>query len=194
MYVPSPASAVALVDFQQVFLIDDSASMTNHWQELTGLVGVLAYIVKSADPDGIDMFYTISPKSVKRATDSSTLMKSVQRTRPQGISDIGIGLNSILGPYNLKLERRFGSPTVAASALEDIRPLSLYVLTDGVWQPDSDAETPIKELVRTLLKQRKLNKKQVGIQFIRFGNNPAGIAKLEYLDDKVTIKESNGQL
>jgi len=167
--------------------------MLQYWQELISLVGVLAYIVKSADPDGIEMFYTISPESVK-SKDSSALVKSVQKTRPQGISDIGMGLNLILNPYNAKLEKTFGSASVAANAREDIRELSLYVLTDGVWQPDSDAEAPIKDLVRTLLKQRKLNKKQVGIQFIRFGNDPEGIRKLQKLDDELTISESGGQL
>jgi hypothetical protein len=165
--------------------------MAKYWQELTSLVGVLAYIVKSGDPDGIEMYYTISDKSIK-SKDSSVLVKSVQRTKPQGVSDIGMGLAAILGQYNLKLEKTLGS--TAVTAVDDIRPLSLYVLTDGAWQPDSDAETPIKDVVRNLLKQRKLNKKQVGIQFIRFGNNPASIAKLRKLDDEITLKESEGQL
>jgi hypothetical protein len=167
--------------------------MAPHWRDLTSLVGTLAYIVKSGDPDGIEMFYTISPEKVK-SRDSSKLVKSVQKTKPQGMSDIGMGLRDILGPYNSMLEKRFGSASVAVNALEDIRPLSLYVLTDGVWQPDSDAEAPIKDLVKTLLKQSKLKKKQVGIQFIRFGTNSEGKRKLEKLDDELTISGSGGQL
>jgi hypothetical protein len=167
--------------------------MAPYWRDLTSLVGTLAYIVKSGDPDGIEMFYTISSARVK-SRDSSKLVKSVQKTKPQGMSDIGINLRDILGPYNSRLEKRFGSAAVAVNALEDIRPLSLYVLTDGVWQPESDAEAPIKDLVRTLLKQSKLKKKQVGIQFIRFGNDPEGIRKLQKLDDELTISGAGGEV
>lgn len=167
--------------------------MKNHWTEVASLINILAYIVKSADPDGIELSYTISPKTVK-SKDSSKLVKSIQTTTPEGVSDIGMGLSAILNPYDSTLQRTFGAPTVAMAALKDVRPLSLYVLTDGLWQPESDAETPIKNIVRTLLKQHKLDRKQVGIQFIQFGNIAEGSRKLNKLDDKLIIEGSKGQL
>jgi hypothetical protein len=170
-----------------VFLIDDSLSMATHWKEVIALVSLLSYIVKSADPDGLDMHYTISSKSVSSKKDSSDLVKSLQKTTPQGVSNLGMVLGNILGSYNERLEKTLGSTAVRSQ--HGLRPLSLYVLTDGNWQPESDAETPIKEVVRNLHAHRKLNVHQVGIQFIRFGDTDAVKTMLGRLDDNLTMEK-----
>lgn len=61
------------------------------------------------------------------------------------------------------------------------KPLSLYILTDGVWEGKSDPRKPIQKLVQTLVGWR-MDKAQVGIQFINFGNDPVGLQRLQYLD------------
>lgn len=168
--------------------------MADHWVELTSLLGVLAYLVKPFDEDGLEMFYTISSPNSVKSKDSTKLIKSVAKTKPAGISDISIRLSSILEAYKAKIHDAFGAGSKLTSrARKDVRKFNLYVLTDGVWQPKCDAEAPIKNLVRKLL-ELNLGEKQVGIQFIRFGSNPQGVARLQKLDNEIFIKGSENQL
>ena len=53
----------------KVFIVDDAISMREHWDEMCGIFGILAYIVKSSGKDGIDMYFTMSDK---RHNDKST--------------------------------------------------------------------------------------------------------------------------
>ena len=59
------------------------------------------------------------------------------------------------------------------------RPLSFYILTDAKWQP-TDVGGLIKNLVQDMI-AKGCRKEHVGIQFIRFGNDPVSIAKLDEL-------------
>ncbi|CZR62093.1 uncharacterized protein PAC_11990 [Phialocephala subalpina] len=165
--------------------IDDAVSMKPYWPELVALVGGLAYVVKNCDPDGIELSYTISPKPVQ-SKDSSKLVASLNATTPLGKSNVGNALNRILTKYEEKLGRLHGSG-IASHARVNVRPLSLYILTDGVWQHKCDAATPIRTLVKTL-RGFNMGKGQVGIQFIRFGNDPTGVQRLVDLDDNLKIK------
>ena len=161
--------------------------MGPYWQTVKNLVGVLAYMVKDCDPDGIELFYTISSDRPIKSTKSTVLMASLNNTTPSGISDIGIRLSSILNQYKAKLHRTYGAGTSRTSfSRKDVRPLNLYVLTDGVWQPECDAEAPIKELVKKLL-ELGMDKKKVGIQFIRFGNDAVGRSRLDHLDSDLEV-------
>ncbi|PVH88884.1 hypothetical protein DL98DRAFT_565731 [Cadophora sp. DSE1049] len=178
------------------FLIDNSRSMKVHWADVTMLVGILAYMVKPFDSNGLEMMYTISSSKSITSKHSSKLVASLEKTKPAGMSDISIRLNSILEQYKSKIHEVYGAGSrVTAKARNDVRPLTLYVLTDGVWHPKCDAETPIKNLVRTLLELKaEVSPKQVGVQFIYFGNNAIGKARVKKLDDKIIIEGSDTQL
>jgi hypothetical protein len=63
----------------------------------------------------------------------------------------------------------------------------LYILTDGIWEPNCDAAGPIKNLVNKLNKLDK-GRVQVGIQFISFGNNPEALDRLDILDSGLGLK------
>lgn len=60
--------------------------------------------------------------------------------------------------------------------------MNVYVFTDGAWQPRSNLEKLIQKLANTLTALQQ-PEDQFGIQFIRFGNDPDGIERLERLDD-----------
>jgi len=68
-----------------------------------------------------------------------------------------------------------------------VKSMVVYVLTDGAWSKGSDAKTPIESLVNTLVRLEK-QRYQVGIQFIRFGNDPDGQRMLKYLDSGLGLK------
>ena len=91
-------------------------------------------------------------------------------------------LSSIVRDYQESLNRTQGSTSLVSKYLtKRTRPLSLYVLTDAVWQPTCNVPPVIQSLVKTL-KDLNLHKQQIGIQFIRFGERPEGIKRLEELD------------
>ena len=159
--------------------------MREHWSTLKSLVAVLAYIVKTYDPDGIEMYQTMCSEKPLKSKNSSDLMAALDRTTPSGISDIAIRLNLILSAYETKLHRAHGGGLLS-SLRKEVRPLTLYVLTDAVWQPECDAAGPIKKLVRKL-ESLGMSKNQVGIQFIRFGKNPLGLSRLEHLDSGIMV-------
>ena len=172
---------------QQVFIIDDTMSMIPYWNDMISVFGILAYIVKTADPDGIDLFFTMSADKC-HSKDSTTLVKTVRRRQPQGSSNISFRLDSILGKYKSDLRDQYGLRKSRSlwAPKNDVRPLNLYIFTDGAWQPRCDASSAIKNLV-DLLVELKLESKQVGIQFISFGENQANLQRLEHLDDELRL-------
>ena len=65
-------------------------------------------------------------------------------------------------------------------------PLSIYVLTDGVWEsPGAPGggylEDTLKDLIEGL-RAAGCRRDQIGIQFIRFGSHEYGVQRLEALD------------
>jgi hypothetical protein len=154
--------------------------MKQYWDDLMRLVSILAYILKDSDPDGIDMFYTInSGKSIK-SKNATTLERSVKETQPSAVSDISIALDTILGKYEAMLRRSRNKSKPSFYVPKEVLPLSLYVLTDGIWQPHCDAKRPIMNLMKALT-DIDMDGQQCHLQFIRCGHNVESIQKLEYL-------------
>ncbi|KAL8842972.1 MAG: hypothetical protein Q9176_002275 [Flavoplaca citrina] len=165
-----------LTDRDHVFLIDDSWSMKAYWEDVISFFHVFAYFTKKLDKDGLEMWFTVSTKQVK-FHDTKKAVAYLKKTRHDVPSDIDMRLGQILGNYQKEMQReKEKKHTIFSKLLKPVKPLSLYVLTDGTW-PGSDAVAPITEMIL-----QKLPKKQVGVQFIRFGNDSTGIGKLEYLD------------
>jgi hypothetical protein len=63
----------------------------------------------------------------------------------------------------------------------------IYVLTNGVWQDGPGVEEPIHKIKSMLHKNGQLDRK-VGIQFVRFGEDPNGTARLSLLDSKANTR------
>ena len=162
--------------------------MRPYWGDVCNVLRVLAYMVKGSDDDGMDLYFTIS--SIKHNSKKATgLHNQIRGKQLQGTSDIGLRLSIILDDYKASLRQ----PTpkrlsFLGRAKRRVRKgLSVYILTDAVWQPHSDAGQPIESLVRTLV-ELDSPQKQVGIQFIRFGNDPESIEKLRHLDSGLHLE------
>ena len=165
----------------KVFLIDDSRSMGRHWKEVRDVFAHLAYIVKDADPDGIELLFTIS-SDARRSKHTTPLLDLLDSTGPQGASNIRSQLSEVLKEYQARLKGQKPSRwSRHRHSPGRVRRQTLYVFTDGVWQPDCDVTEMIKHLV-DCLKEHNLYREQFGIQFIRFGDDPEGIQRLEHLD------------
>lgn len=169
----------------QVFLVDDAASMRRHQDRVRSVLHVLGYLLKECDNDGMDLYFTMSLAKYNAKTSSALLQGYRVAAVHQGTSDIGSRLSSILHEYETKL-RRHESKRTSFFGNRTIKPLNVYVLTDAVWQSQSDAAEPITSMVQTLGDLR-YPRQQVGIQFIYFGDNQDCFKKLEHLDSGLNI-------
>ena len=152
--------------------------MAPHWKGLIRVFEALSYILKDVDPDGLDLSFTISRETLTKIKRTSKLVEMVKSRAKQlkGTTDMNLRLTELLDAYQTELEKKkgffFG---------KSILPLNLYILTDGIWEPNCDAAGPIKNLVNKLNKLDK-GRVQVGIQFISFGNDPQALERLDVLD------------
>ncbi|KAI4948051.1 hypothetical protein J4E91_006044 [Alternaria rosae] len=169
-----------------IFLVDDSASMKPYWKEVQRVFEALAYLVKHMDPDGIELHFANSPEHKGRSKDRKSLTKKFERVKPYGQCQMGIALSNILPLYYQNSHQKSTSKRSSLSLrVEEKPPVNIYILTDGVWSPESycvsTIQAHITNLVNNLWKAGKLQ--HVGIQFIRFGNDVIGKQRLDYLDN-----------
>ena len=166
-----------------------TANRQQNQSEVADYVDVLSYMVKRLDKDGIDLYYFNSSQRVEGAKNSSKLVVPVRGHKFSGVSSPESSLVKILETYSKKVKafatgipedqphsRRFHLPLTSSKAPKLPDPLSVYVLTDGVWQLGGGdvLERTIRDLIKNM-HAAKCGREQIGIQFIRFGNNPDGI-------------------
>ncbi|KAL1310564.1 hypothetical protein AAFC00_000843 [Neodothiora populina] len=161
-----------------VLLLDNAKTMSQHWPAVQSLTKLLLEITKDYDPNGIDIYFTIHGRHGKfKQINSVDKLNRIQPMRDMrsAPSRLGSVLENILVDYGKRLQSR--RPGIFGG---NPRPMSIYILTDGLWQ--DDAARAIRVMARTI-DERRVNSDQVGLQFIRFGDEPSGIEKLKNLDD-----------
>ncbi len=160
--------------------------MSMHWVEVQSLFGLLAYMVKNSDPDGIEVRFTKSNDQWK-SKHTTKLLESLKKKSQNGTCNMSSRLGSVLQEYQSKLDtggsRKFSLRAPSAKA---VRPLSVYVMTDGLWQPGCDLQPLVERMVNSLVKH-DLPREQVGIQFIRFGHDVEAASRLNQLDAELKL-------
>jgi hypothetical protein len=169
--------------------------MKPHWSSVIRVFRALAGIVKHEDHDGLDIVFAVSTEKF-HAAKISKLMPLVERRNPAGNCNMKEALQSAFDIFEdqqapiekLRSMGRFLRSPTRATASKTKRGLSIYVLTDGVWQegpqPVCGVEEPIRHMVSKLCRSGKLDTK-IGVQFIRFGNDRVGIERLDILDSRL---------
>ncbi|MCJ1271366.1 hypothetical protein MMC22_011266 [Lobaria immixta] len=170
-----------------VFLMDDSLSMEPHWNDVISLFSVLAYLAKNLDNNRLEMYFTVSDKQ-KTFKDTTPAVSHLKKINPNTYSNIDLQLDQILRSYQTDLQRQNEPQGYFRRKTKKVKPLSLYVFTDAAW-PGGDAVAPVEAMIEKL-QQLRLSRAQVAIQFIRFGNDPTGIKRLEYLDSGLRKKHT----
>ena len=158
-----------------MFLIDDSISMKDHWDDVISLFSVLAYFVKGLDNDKLEMYFTVSKNKIT-FKDTTPAVSQLKKIKPDTCCNFNIRLMEVLRNYQDNLEPR-ARRMFSWSKSKVVKSLSLYVFTDAAWQ-GYDAVAPVEAMIEKL-KNLGFPKKQVRIQFIRFGNDEIGIKRLE---------------
>ncbi|KAI1765769.1 hypothetical protein GGR53DRAFT_251582 [Hypoxylon sp. FL1150] len=179
----------------QMFLIDDSASMkTHHRGAVLNTFAALSYIAKRIDSNGIDLFFTSEPSRRYHEQKTTKLFGQVERNYSRNRSG-GIATTmeaSITEVINHIVRKQLPNPHFTFTGIAGVperliaQPkITLFVFTDGMWGNELSTRGVASEINRLSnhVKQRNLARTSVTIQFIRFGDNPEGIRQLKYLDD-----------
>ena len=90
----------------QVFIIDDSLTMSRLWKDVLPVFDVLAYIVKSADPDGIDLYFTMTGEiPQQRLVGTKLFFKTARCCQEQNEKDAASF--SWVNKYHLSIDLNF---------------------------------------------------------------------------------------
>ncbi|KAL9635650.1 MAG: hypothetical protein Q9204_002555 [Flavoplaca sp. TL-2023a] len=171
-----------------VFLIDNGESMGPHRKKLEKVVELLATLTQPYDPDGLDLYFSTASDKLRPNTPEKFL-KYVRERPAHGRPDFRQRFAKIIEDYQSRFGKnnhwaRLRHPNSTPS--KGPRPLSLYVLTNGVWDPKCTLIIEVERLVASL-QEYKYPNKYVGIQFIRFGNDRDGKKRLKTLDDRLGL-------
>jgi hypothetical protein len=144
---------------------------------MCSLLELLASTVQNGDGDGVELYFTNSREWIAPRT-SSQLSRLARSIIPWGSTEISRTLGKVLNNYEARicLNKRYRDK---ARASKVTRPLTVYVLTDGIWAGGGEPpEVQILSLVE-LLKEYGLPREQIGLQFISFGKDPEGLKRLD---------------
>lgn len=159
--------------------------MDPHWSSVQALTTLLFEIVKGYDPDGVDFYFTASSDKKYKLRTKQKVQDKLAKEKPKtSLCHMENRLGFILQDYQKRLYRAHTSIFYRALYTRKLRPLNVYIMTDGQWQDGSDPDGAIKSLVEKIKETGKL-KSQVGLQFISFGNDAESIKRMERLDDKL---------
>jgi uncharacterized protein YegL len=178
-----------LRQFNTVLIIDDSGSMAGRsWRETSQALNQLLPIIVARDADGIDIFFLnhvssdlgsaedgVPAGGYRNITDVDEVQRIFKTVKPGGGTPMGTRCNAILKPYISKLHAE-----AKRNKLDDVKPLNILVITDGV--PSDDVESVIISAAKKLDKLEAAPH-QVGLQFFQVGNEEGAAEALRELDD-----------
>lgn len=167
---------------EQVFLIDDSASMQHYHEEAAMLLEVLAYIVKNSDPDGIDLYFA-GPRQKINSKRVRNLKEAVKKNPFDGNPDVSRTMAEILDGF-LTLRRRGTRRGILKP--KPPKPMTCYILTDGDWPSREKVEKQVKLFVNQL-RESAIQRGGFGIQFISFGDDKEKTGFLDHLDSNLGL-------
>ncbi|KAI3328771.1 hypothetical protein F4824DRAFT_391140 [Ustulina deusta] len=181
----------------QCFIFDNSASMAEHWSNVKRTGDALTYILKNIDPDGFEIHMTNSGESLKRKNRNGLFegFGYFHQHRPGpdlGTCAMETVLSNILGAVVKKALAP--SPLYGRFKSRQVRGVSVYVFTNGVWEgrrsrDESSGEAGgVENAIKTAVKRlQEANQMRtfLSIQFIRFGDDPEGRRRMQWLDDGI---------
>ncbi|KAK2071899.1 hypothetical protein P8C59_006284 [Phyllachora maydis] len=187
-----------LNEFDTVFLIDDSTSMTaqRRWQETADVLRQVAPICTAHDEDGVDVYFLNRlnrqpgaqednpARGFKNVVHAAQVDDLFHGAKPCGATPTGKRIQQILNPYVKEFCNR-----VNVSGLDPyetgMKPINLIVITDGA--PTDVPEEIIAHLAKKL-DQCDAPAHQVGIQFFQVGDDAEATRHLNELDDLIPSK------
>ncbi|KAK6065582.1 hypothetical protein SCUP515_11140 [Seiridium cupressi] len=181
-----------------IILVDNSRFMQSHLDFVARTVKALAYLSKELDPDGIEVACTSNPRKIVRcrsSTQADDFVRENFRTGHESDCNIEMALETIVDPIKQKLMKRSSHWShLAPFQKSTLRPVSIYVLTDGHWDESAGgicgADKPIESLI-SAMRQGRVGRTQASLQFVRFGDDPRRMRRLDLLDDELGERSQN---
>ncbi|KAI0541781.1 hypothetical protein GGR58DRAFT_497675 [Xylaria digitata] len=155
-----------LEDRDQCFIIDNSSSMMNYWDEVKRITLALASIVQDIEPDDFELFCTNTNNPMK-TKNCKGLEEWLNENQPYN----GIGPSRMENHLDIIL------PELVTKAT---KPRNLWDRND-----DSDTTEAAGQSIKTIVnkvKEQDRPRTFLPIQFVRFGENSVGKKRLQWLD------------
>lgn len=153
--------------------------MQRHVEQVARTARVLSYVTKVADNDGLELFFASdSAKSGNYST--STAVESAIRRKEFAHGKCNME-NCLLNIMKV----------VFKDDRSAIKPTSIYVYTDAMWQDAGPVSSVIKKAISRLAKAQEASSTLM-FQFIQFGDDERGGRCLQRLDDE--CKERHGDV
>ncbi|KAL9035499.1 MAG: hypothetical protein Q9214_006554, partial [Letrouitia sp. 1 TL-2023] len=171
-------------DGQNAFFIDVSPLMVKYCTQLEKIVEYMWSLLKCCSPDLPCFYFSDGSKTQNLPTNTSQMLKSLSdHLHGQNRTIFAETFAAILRKYcqqfgKTPLLEKLKHPRHKSSKRP--RKFSLYVLTDGIWERETNLVPEIKVLADQL-KMHGITDNQIGIQFIQFGNHPQGSIRLRTL-------------
>ncbi|KAM5360453.1 hypothetical protein ACJZ2D_013731 [Fusarium nematophilum] len=159
---------------EQIMLVDNFSSMKPHMDKVCKTARVISYVAKVADDNEMDLYFASDPTTPLKCSSSTAIESAIRKMKTvEGKCNMRNCLNDIL-------KQAWGDGVGAVNST------SIYVYTDGVWEPGEDhVDHVIKRAIGQLVEAKEPSSTLM-IQFIQFGRDETGSARLRYLDDKCT--------
>lgn len=173
-----------------IFLIDDTPSMSEHSEQIVESFGALAYIAKGLDPNGLELVFASEPRNIHKKKRTKPLVEILKNhdysAFPGGMeTSLGIVTDDLIIPRLPSRVPVLGRLVGPHARLHPKPPVTVFVFTDGKWgsgvKVGNGLDAPISRLMEKI-QSRGLNRTQVMIQFLRFGEDKDGLAHLRFLD------------
>ena len=181
----SSASANNLVQFEEypflksletVFVIDDSASMAERWEDVSSALQVLVPTCAQYLYSGIEVGFPNRKGRFLHAKSAADVTTMFEDTKTKGPTPIGEMLAMILRGYLQRFEKW---------SSDEFKALNAVVITSGMPTDDSPYFELRKVIERNALKLKRLNASasQVGVHFFQVGQDAKAADFLQKLDD-----------
>ncbi|KLP16177.1 uncharacterized protein LW94_10633 [Fusarium fujikuroi] len=155
----------------QIMLVDNFSSMKEHKLKAIRTARVISYIAKNADDDGMEVFAASeTTKKPGTCTSSTKVEKAIKKMKTvEGRCNMYKCLDDIL--FRVLVPGQF-------------RPTSIYIFTDGVWDPGDHKVELLIGRAMDFLDRHGHESSALMFQFIRFGSDPIGTKRLDYLGNQ----------
>lgn len=180
-----------LKTFDTVIIVDDSGSMQlappsggpTRWQEARDALAGLTSLVANKDPDGIDVHFLNSPRSLISCTDPGAVRALFDSVEPDGATPTGAKIEELMMEYLDGIEvakqcRATGQPF--PPGFVEPRKRNYLIVTDGA--ATDDVEEVLVTIARRL-DQNHFPLSQLGFSFIQVGDDAQATRFLQQLDD-----------
>ncbi|KIW66740.1 hypothetical protein PV04_06040 [Phialophora macrospora] len=179
-----------LKDRDILFLVDNGASMSEHWEDVKLKLSQLVEDVGNVDEDGMELMFTVSTTKFKATNKALAFERELGNKNHTPGRRVETNMSVVLGGIlNKYLE------TVAASKKYMPRKMTIIVLTDGKWKDMTNKLAVDDKIVEFSKRLRTLrpntleeDERRLSIQFVQFGNDPQATHRLRRLDDHLQYR------